>query len=111
MGWKHPDWRISTADRNRSDMTTVARSVPVNVHGIIIFVPIFLAKFGSEQVILGRPWETYARQGERILDNGTCDIAIPAIDGSEQVMIVVTLQGDKRDGFASSSGNVYLYVR
>ena len=81
--------------------------MPVSVHGIVIPVPIFLARSGSEQVILGRPWETYARKCERNLDDGSCEITISAVDGSEQVTFVTTFPGDNRDRFASSSGNLY----
>jgi len=55
IGWKCADWKMITADGNQLDLTKVAESVPVNVHGIVIPVSIFLAKSKSEQVILGRP--------------------------------------------------------
>jgi hypothetical protein len=107
MGWKRADWKMITADGNRSDLSKVAESVPVNVHDIVIPVLIYLARSGSEQVILGRPWETYARKCERNLDDGSCEITISGVDGSEQVTFVATFPGDKRDRFASSSGNLY----
>ena len=72
IGWKRADWNMITADGNRSDLSTVAESVPVDVHGIVIPVPIFLARSGSRQVIFGRPWESYARKCERNLDDGSC---------------------------------------
>jgi predicted aspartyl protease len=43
IGWKHDDWKVITADGNRSDLSTVAYSVPVNPHGIVIPGPISLA--------------------------------------------------------------------
>jgi len=107
IGGKRADWKMITADGNRSDLSKVAESVPVNVHGIVIPVRIFFARSGSEQVILGRPWETYARKCKRNVDNGSCEITISAVDGSEQVMFVATFPADKRDRFASSSGNLY----
>ena len=107
IGWKRADWKMITADGNRSDLSKVAESVPVNVHGIVIPVPILWGRSRSEQVILGRPWETYARKCERNLDDGSCEITISAVDGSEQVTLVATFPGDKRDRFASSSGNLY----
>jgi hypothetical protein len=81
--------------------------VTVNVHGIVIPVPIFLARSGSKQDILGRPWQTYTQKCERNMDNGSLEITISAVDGSEQVTFVATFPGDKRDRFASSSGNLY----
>jgi hypothetical protein len=107
IGWKPADWNMITANGNRSALSKVAESVPVNVHGIVIHVPIFLARSGSEQVILGRPWETYAWKCERNVDNGSYEITISAVDGSEQVTFVATLLGDKRDRFASSLGDLY----
>jgi len=107
IGWKRADWKMITADGNRSDLSKVAESVPVNVHRIVIPVPICLARSGSEQVILGRPWATYTRKCERNLDDGSCEIIISAVDGSKEVMFVATFPGDKRDRFASSSGNLY----
>jgi hypothetical protein len=44
IGWKHADWKTITADGNQSNLPKVAVSVQVNVHGIIIPVPIFVAK-------------------------------------------------------------------
>jgi len=43
----------------------------------------------------------------RNLDNGSCEITIAAIDGSEQVTFVATFSGDKKDTFASSLGKLY----
>jgi len=107
IGWKRADWKMITAYGNRSDLSKVAEAVPVNVHGIVIRVPIFLARSGSEQDILGRPWETYTRKCERNLDDGSCEITMSAVDGSEKVMFVATFPGDKRDRFPSSLGNLY----
>ena len=107
IGWKCAGRKMITADGNRSTFLNMVQSVPINVHGIVIPVPIILEKFGSEQVILGRPWETYGQSCERNLDNGSCQITISAIDGSEQVTFVVTFPTDKRGRFAISSGNFY----
>jgi hypothetical protein len=107
IGWKHANWQMITADGNRSDLSKVAESVPVNVHGIGIPVPMFLARSASEQGILGRTWVTYPRKCERNLDDGSCEITISAVDGSEQVTFVATFPGDKTERFASSSGNLY----
>jgi len=85
-----------TADGNRSDLSKVAESVPVNAHGIVISVCIVLAKSASEQVILGCPCEPDARECERKLDDGSCEIIILAVDESEQVTFVATIQGEKR---------------
>jgi len=107
IGWKCADCRMITANGNRSDSSKVAESVPITVHGIVIPRPIFSAKSGSKQIIVGRPWETYARKCEGNLDDGSCEITISAVDGSEQVTFMATFLGDKRDRFASSSGNLY----
>jgi len=56
IAWKRADWKMITADGNRSDVSKVAEFVPVKVYGIVIPVPLCLAKSGSEKVILGRPW-------------------------------------------------------
>jgi len=96
-----------TANGNRSDLSNMAEFVPVKGHGIVIPVPIFFAKSGSKQVILGRRWESYPRKCDRNLDDGSCEITIFAVDGSELVTIVATFEGEKRDRFASSSGNLY----
>jgi len=95
-----------TADGHQSDLSKVAESMPVNFHDIVIPVPIFLARSRSEQVFMGRPWETYARKCERNQHDGSCEITISAIDVSEQVTFVPTFPGDKRDRFASNSGNL-----
>lgn len=105
IGWKCADCKMITADWNLSDLWKVVESMPVNVYGIVICVPIMLARSGSEQVIFGRPWELYARMCERNLDNGSCKITIAAVNGSEQVTFVATFPGDKRDRFVSSLGN------
>ena len=55
IGWRCAAWNMITADGNRSDLSTVAKSVPVNIHGIVSTRHIFLARSGSEQVILSRP--------------------------------------------------------
>ena len=85
----------------------MAESEPVTHHRIVIPVPIFLVQSGSQHVILGHPWATYAQQCQNNTDDGSCEITKSAIDGSEQVTIVATFPGDKSDRFASSSGNVY----
>jgi len=107
IGWKRADWKMITADCNRSDLSKVAEPVPINVHGIVIPVPIVFARSGSEQGILGHPWETYARKCERNLDDGSCEITISAVDGSGQVTFVAPFPGDKGDRFASSAGTLY----
>jgi len=106
IGWKRTDWKMITADCNRSDLMKVAQSVPVNFHCIVVSLHIILAKSGSEQVILGRRWETYARECEKDLDDGSCEITIAAIDGSELVTFVTTIPAARRDTFPSSSGNL-----
>jgi len=111
IGWERADCKMITADGNRFDLSKVAESVPVNVHGIVIPVPICLARYGSEQVIVGCPWELYARKSERNLDDGSCKITISAVDGSEQVTFVTTFLGDKRDRLGSSSGNLYAKLK
>jgi hypothetical protein len=70
-------------------------------------MPVFLAASGSEQVTVGLPLETYTHKCERNLDDGSCEITITPVDGSEQVMFVATYPGDKRDRFVSNSGNFY----
>ena len=88
IGWKRADWKMLTANGNWSDLVRVAESMPINVHGINVSVPVFLAKSGSEQVILGRPWETYTPKCENDLDDGSCKITISAVDGSQWVKFV-----------------------
>jgi len=105
--WKSADQKMITANGNQSDLSKVAECMPINVHGIVIPEPILLAKFGSEWIILGCPCETYAWKCERNRKDGSCEITISAVDGSEQVTFFATFQGDKRDGFASSSRNFY----
>ena len=99
-----------TTDGNRSDLTKVAESVAINIHGIVT-VRIFLAKSGSKQVVMGHRRQTYARKCERNQDDDSCEISISAVDGSEQVMFVATFPVDKRDKFASSSGNLYAELK
>jgi hypothetical protein len=50
---KHSGWMMITADGNQSDVTKVAVSLPVNVQGIIIPVPFFVATSTSEEDIPG----------------------------------------------------------
>jgi hypothetical protein len=107
IGWKCADWKMITADGNQSDLLKVVEFVTINVHGIVIPIPIFFTISGSEHVILGRRWERYARKCERNLADGSVKITISAVDGSEQVMFVATFPEDKRDRFTSSSGNLY----
>ena len=102
LGWKEVEWKMITADGNRSDLTKVAESVPIEVHRVTLSVPVFLTPTGSEQVILGRPWEAQARKCERNLDDGSCEITITAADVTEQATFVATYPGDKRDRFATS---------
>jgi hypothetical protein len=56
--WKHADRKMMTTVGNWSDESKVAESVPVRAHVITILAHSFVAKSGSEQVILGRPRET-----------------------------------------------------
>jgi len=58
---KHADWKMITADGNWSNSMKVAQSIPLNGHGIIIPMPLFLAQSGFKQIIFGHAWETYAR--------------------------------------------------
>jgi len=106
--WKHADWTMITSDRNWSDLLKVAQSVPVNIDGIVIPTVILFANSGSEQGILGPPWETYTRNCERNLHDGSSEITIPAVDGSEQVTSVAAIPGDRRDRVASSLEDVYV---
>jgi len=107
IGWKHATRKMITADVNQSDLTTVAESMPVNVNGITIPGHNVLAKFWSEQFILGHPWVTCAQKCERNQDDGSCEITISLINRPEQVTFVTTWLEDKRDRFASCSGNLY----
>jgi len=107
IGWKRANWTMITAGGNRFDLSKVAESLPVNVPGIVIPVPIILAKSGSEQVIFGRPLETYPQKCQRNMEDGSCEITDSAVDGSDQVTFVATFPGDKMDRFASSSENLY----
>jgi len=74
---------MSTNDGNWSELTKVGESVPINVQGIIISVPIILAKSGSEPVIMGHPAETHPQKYETNLDARGCEIAISAVDWLE----------------------------
>jgi len=111
IGWKRANWKMVTADCNWSDLSKMADSVPVNVHGIVIPLPIFFARSGAEQVFLGYPWDRYALKCQSNLDYGSCEITISAVDGSEQVMFVSSFRGDKRVRFGSSSGNLYALLK
>jgi len=93
-------------DDNWCDLTMVAESVPIYAHVIILSVSNFLAKSESKQVFLGSRLQTYAAMCERNLDDGSCEITISAVNGSQQVMSVTTFPGDKRDRFGSRSGNL-----
>jgi hypothetical protein len=81
--WKCADWKMIMADGNWSQLTNVTESVPVNICHIIIPKPICFAKSGSQQVILGRPWESYGPKCDRNLDDGSCEMTISAVDRSE----------------------------
>jgi hypothetical protein len=83
--WKHADWKMITAGGNQSELSKMAYSMPVKVHAIVIAVHILLARSGSEQLNLGRPWETYSWLCKRNLGDGSCEMTILAGDGSEQV--------------------------
>jgi len=41
--WKCADWKMINADSNQSDLTKLAESVPVNVPGVVITIPIYQA--------------------------------------------------------------------
>jgi hypothetical protein len=84
------NWRMISDSGNRSNFTNVAESVPINLHGIVIPIPIILANSRSEQVILGCHWKTYTRKWKRNLDDRSCEITISAINRLEQVMFVAT---------------------
>jgi len=105
--WKRANWKLITANGNGSDLPKVAESVPVHVDGIVIPVPVFLAISGSEEVILGRHWETYTRKCERNLNAGSCEISIPAVDESVQVTFVAIFQRESGNRLVSSLGKLY----
>jgi len=105
MTWKRADWKVMNLDGNRSDLSKVAVSVTDTIHGMVSSVPIIVGKTGSEQDILGRPFEPYDRKCERNLDDGRFTITMCAVHGSEQVSFVSTFRGDKRDRFAIILGN------
>lgn len=100
-----------TADVNRSDLSKMAESMLVNIHGDVTTMPIFFAKSGSELVILGHPLETYARKCERNLHDGGCEIAFSGVDGSHPVAFVANFLQDRRDRSASSLGNIYSTIK
>ena len=91
-----------TAGGSHSDLTKVAESIPIEVHGVTLSVPVFLAPTGSGQVILSCPWEAHARKCERDLDDGSCGISNTAADSTEQVTFVASYPGDRRNRFATS---------
>jgi hypothetical protein len=90
IGWKHANWKMISADASWSDLSTGAESVPVSINCIVIPAPNILARSRSNQVIMGRPGETYARKCERNLDDGSCEITISAVNESEKVTFVAT---------------------
>jgi len=47
IGWQRADWNTIAADGSLCELMMVAESGPVNVHGIVILVPIFFAKSES----------------------------------------------------------------
>jgi len=107
IGWKCADWKMITAEGNGADSTKVEVAVPINIYCIVIPIPISSEPAGSKQVILGRPWETYTRQCERNLDDGSRLITITTIDEAEQLTFHTTFPSDKRDRFGRSLGNIY----
>ena len=105
IGWKCANRKMITADGNQFDLTQVAESVHINLHGIVISITIILEKSGSKQVRLGHPWDTHRRNCERNLENGSPEITIPVVDESEQVVFNTTVPGHMRDRVTSSSEN------
>ena len=65
IGWKRANWKIITADGNHLNLTKVSEAITIDIHRIVIPIPLFLDASGSEQVILGFPWETYTCKYER----------------------------------------------
>lgn len=53
--WKSAHWKMITVDGNWSELTKVATFILVNVHGIVIPVPVIVTNLGSEQAILCHP--------------------------------------------------------
>jgi len=106
IGWTHAGSSMINPDDNWCYLRKVAESVPINAHVIVLPVSNFLAKSESEQVFLGSPSESNPGMCKRNLDDGSCEITISAVNGSERVMSVTTCPGDKRDRFASRSGNL-----
>jgi hypothetical protein len=104
IGWKGAHGRMITANGNRSDLTKVAESMPLNIDHIVIPVTIFFAPSGSKQVILGCDRAPYAGKCDRNLVNGSCEITILAMNGSEQVTFITTFLENITDRFASCSG-------
>jgi len=83
----------------------VAESVVVKFLGMVIPMPIVLAKSRFEQDIMDQCWELSAGTSEGNLDDLSCELTILAIDGSKQVLFVATLQGHKRNRFMGSARN------
>jgi len=44
IGWNHAGWMMITADGNQSDLTRMAKSMRVNLNGIVIHIPLFVPK-------------------------------------------------------------------
>lgn len=57
--WECAEWKKIKADGICPDLRKQTQTVPVNKHSTVIPVPVFFAKSGSKQIILGYPWETF----------------------------------------------------
>ena len=47
-GWKEVKQKMVTTDSNLSNLTMVTESILIEVHGVTLSVPVFLAPTGSE---------------------------------------------------------------
>jgi len=94
IGWKHGELLIITVDCQWFDMSKMGEFMYVNFDGIMICVWNIVVISGSDNVMLNCKLEMFAWKRCRILDIGSCKIAISAANGSEQVIIVTSCPGD-----------------
>src|SRR5438045_2829469 len=89
------NWRINGYDakaeeeitelRKGDNLVGVCHEVLVDIGGVAVKQHIFVVKYLSSELILGRPWERMTRAQKSNMDNGSYVVKIKSLDGRRMV--------------------------
>ena len=85
-----PQVHVIGATGHATRFRGVCEDVEVDIGGVVIKVPIFVAEKPDQELLLGIPFERKSRMAIQFLDDGSCEARIHSEDGQKRVTMEVS---------------------